>query len=194
MAFAWRREVLDDRLSNWYIRRNRIDSRAMWTNSVRRPARQWAAHQTLPPVLMAFASSCLRRTVPSEVMYQNPRTAATQRAFTCATPGRRRGLVDEALSADMDALLNWSLGGAHGTPRRSRSASRWPKSVFRQSRRRLDVRSIARRSTSRRAERQGSHPARQVTRLAVIRNSEVFKKTAAAKLGAKLRRPRLPPP
>ncbi|HVK12417.1 MAG TPA: class I tRNA ligase family protein [Gemmataceae bacterium] len=117
MAFCLEAEkFLDDRLSNWYIRRNRgrfqssagdLDAEGLES--------KWTAHQTLYVVLKTFAQLCAP-VVPflAETMYQNLRTPADpESVHLCDYPAVEPALVDEALSADMDALLELvTLGGA----------------------------------------------------------------------------------
>jgi isoleucyl-tRNA synthetase len=107
---------VDDRLSNWYIRRNRgrfqsnVDS---LDDAGRRD--KWAAHQTLYTVLTTLCK-LFAPVVPflSEAMYQNLRTATDpESVHLCDYPTADSALVDSDLSKDMDALLSLvSLGGA----------------------------------------------------------------------------------
>jgi isoleucyl-tRNA synthetase len=117
MAFCLEAErFVDDRLSNWYIRRNRgrfqsnVDS---LDDAGRRD--KWAAHQTLYTVLTTLCR-LFTPVIPflSEAMYQNLRTANDpESVHLCDFPEANSALVDERLSADMDALLELvSLGGA----------------------------------------------------------------------------------
>jgi isoleucyl-tRNA synthetase len=117
MAFCLEAErFVDDRLSNWYIRRNRgrlqsnVDS---LDDAGRRD--KWAAHQTLYTVLTALCK-LFAPVVPflTEAMWQNLRTAKDpESVHLCDYPQAKPELVDERLSKDMDALLELvSLGGA----------------------------------------------------------------------------------
>jgi isoleucyl-tRNA synthetase len=117
MAFCLEAErFVDDRLSNWYIRRNRgrfqsnVDS---LDDAGRRD--KWAAHQTLYTVLTTLCK-LFAPVIPflSEALYQNLRTAKDpEGVHLCDYPEANPALVDERLSEDMDALLELvSLGGA----------------------------------------------------------------------------------
>jgi isoleucyl-tRNA synthetase len=117
MAFCLEAErFVDDRLSNWYIRRNRgrFQSNVGELDDAGRQDK-WAAHQTLYTVLTTL-TKLFAPVVPflSEVMYQNLKTAADpESVHLCDFPRPDAGLVDAELSADMDALLDLvSLGGA----------------------------------------------------------------------------------
>lgn len=117
MAFCLEAErFVDDRLSNWYIRRNR----GRFQSNVEEQdaaglSDKWAAHQTLYTVI-ATLCKLFAPVVPflSEAMYQNLRTPADpESVHLCEYPAADPGLVDTELSADMDALLELvSLGGA----------------------------------------------------------------------------------
>jgi len=134
MAFCLEAErFVDDKLSNWYIRRNR---RRFW-KSEKGPDKQ-AAYQTLYAVLTTL-TKLFAPIMPflSEAMYQNlaasggrkpPDDASNQGAYAPRSPNSSsspdsvhlsdfpvvdKSLVDEQLSADMDALLRLvSLGSA----------------------------------------------------------------------------------
>jgi isoleucyl-tRNA synthetase len=117
MSFCLEAErFVDDRLSNWYIRRNRgrfqsnvevLDAAGLKD--------KWAAHQTLYTVLTTLCK-LLAPVVPflTEAMWQNLRRAGDpESVHLCNYPTADPALVDERLSADMDALLELvSLGGA----------------------------------------------------------------------------------
>jgi isoleucyl-tRNA synthetase len=117
IAFCLEAErFVDDRLSNWYIRRNRgrfqsnVDS---LDDAGRRD--KWAAHQTLYTVLTTLCK-LFAPVVPflTEAMWQNLRTEEDQESVhLCDYPEPNPALVDDRLSSDMDALLELvSLGGA----------------------------------------------------------------------------------
>jgi isoleucyl-tRNA synthetase len=108
-------QFIDDRLSNWYVRRNR---RRFW-KSEQSPDKR-AAYQTLYTVLLTLAK-LLAPIVPflTEVMYRNlapsswgdaPRSGSVH---LTDYPEADESLIDADLSADMDALLRLvSLGSA----------------------------------------------------------------------------------
>ena len=115
MAFCLEaEEFVDDKLSNWYVRRNR---RRFWKSE--QGADKLAAYQTLYTVLMTL-TKLFAPVMPflTETMYQNlgrdRRADGRRRASTCATiPRSDESLIDAELSADMDALLRLvSLGSA----------------------------------------------------------------------------------
>ena len=113
MAFCLEAEqFVDDRLSNWYIRRNR---RRFWKSET--GTDKWAAYQTLYTVLTTLVK-LFAPIVPflSEAMYQNlvvQGTGAEGSVHWCDFPEADEGLIDAQLSADMDALLRLvSLGSA----------------------------------------------------------------------------------
>ncbi len=113
MAFCLEAErFVDDKLSNWYVRRNR---RRFWKSE--KGADKLAAYQTLYEVLLTL-TKLFAPVVPflSETMYQNlTRDVAghAQSVHLCPYPVVNEGLIDEQLSADMDALLGLvSLGSA----------------------------------------------------------------------------------
>ena len=111
MAFCQEAEkFVDDRLSNWYIRRTR---RRFWKSE--KGDDKWAAYLTLYTVLTTLAR-LFAPIMPfaSEAMYLNlvpdgPKTSVHLTDFPVAD----ESLVDADLSADMDALLRLvSLGSA----------------------------------------------------------------------------------
>jgi isoleucyl-tRNA synthetase len=103
MAFCLEVEkFVDDKLSNWYVRRNR---RRFW-KSEKGPDKQ-AAYQTLYTVLLTLTKLCAP-VMPflTETMYQNLKTAGDRESVhLCDYPAVDESLIDERLSADMDALL-----------------------------------------------------------------------------------------
>ena len=128
MAFCLEAEqFIDDRLSNWYIRRNR---RRFWKSET--GTDKWAAYQTLYTVLTTLVK-VFAPIVPflSEAMYQNlvvQGAGAESSVHWCDFPEVDESLVDAQLSADMDALLRWfPLAPRPGTAPRSRSVSHSPR-------------------------------------------------------------------
>ncbi|MFO0848550.1 MAG: class I tRNA ligase family protein [Gemmataceae bacterium] len=117
MAFCLEAErFVDDRLSNWYVRRNR--DRFWSKNAELDDAGQrdkLAAYQTLYTVLRELAK-LIAPVTPflAETMWQNLRTAADpESVHLCDYPTADERLIDAELSADTDALLRLvSLGGA----------------------------------------------------------------------------------
>jgi isoleucyl-tRNA synthetase len=111
---------VDDKLSNWYVRRNR---RRFWKGE--RGKDKQAAYQTLYSVLTTLAK-LLAPVVPflAETMYQNlvikgqasggrQPPEVPDSVHLCDYPTVEASLIDERLSADMDALLRLvSLGSA----------------------------------------------------------------------------------
>jgi isoleucyl-tRNA synthetase len=104
---------VDDKLSNWYVRRNR---RRFW-KAERGPDKQ-AAYQTLYAVLVTLTKLC-GPIIPflSEQMYQNlvvhGAGLGPESVHLCDFPATDPALIDEGLSADMNALLEVvSLGSA----------------------------------------------------------------------------------
>lgn len=193
MAFCLEAEkFLDDRLSNWYIRRNRprlqsnvgdLDAAGLQD--------KWAAHQTLYTVLSTFAKLCAP-VVPflSEVMYQNLRTPNDpESVHLCDYPVADPALIDEGLSADMEALLVLvTLGGAARNAAKIKFRQplaevriqtdapvvRWSVERFAdQLREELNVKSVT------------LHD--KMTGPLLSSSAKLNKKTAAAKLGAKLK-------
>jgi len=117
MAFCLEAErFLDDRLSNWYIRRNRPRFQSN-VDELHEASRRdkWSAHQTLHTVLITL-SKLVAPVVPfqSEAMYQNLRNEADAESVHLSDfPTADPKLVEKDLSTDMDALLTLvSLGGA----------------------------------------------------------------------------------
>jgi isoleucyl-tRNA synthetase len=112
MAFCLEAErFVDDKLSNWYIRRNR---RRFWKSE--KGADKDAAYQTLYQVLVTLAK-LLAPVMPflSETMYQNLVPRAKERGesvhhcdypqVNAALVDESTALIDEELSADMEAML-----------------------------------------------------------------------------------------
>jgi isoleucyl-tRNA synthetase len=103
---------VDDKLSNWYIRRNRP---RFWKGE-HGPDKQ-AAYQTLHAVVTTLAK-LFAPIMPffSEAMYQNLVPQGKGRPTSihlCEYPQVDEALIDEELSADMEALLRLvSLGSA----------------------------------------------------------------------------------
>jgi isoleucyl-tRNA synthetase len=114
MAFCLEVEsFVDDRLSNWYVRRNR---RRFWKSE--KGADKLAAYQTLYTVLLTLTKLCAP-VMPflSEAMYQNlmirARNAKLESVHLADFPEVDESLIDEELSRDMQALLRLvSLGSA----------------------------------------------------------------------------------
>ena len=116
MAFCLEAETfVDDKLSNWYVRRNR---RRFWKSEESKD--KLAAYQTLYTVL----TTLIRLFAPimpflTEVMYQNlerdenENTDRSRSIHHCNFPEVDDTLIDAELSADMEALLRLvSLGSA----------------------------------------------------------------------------------
>jgi isoleucyl-tRNA synthetase len=101
---------VDDKLSNWYVRRNR---RRFW--KAEEGADKLAAFQTLHTVLVTL-TKLIAPVMPflTEEMYRNLVPGPDDRSVhLCDFPQADGGLIDEQLSADMEALLRLvSLGGA----------------------------------------------------------------------------------
>jgi isoleucyl-tRNA synthetase len=113
MAFCLEAEkFIDDKLSNWYVRRNR---RRFWKSE--KGADKEAAYQTLYNVLTTLVK-LFAPVMPflSEAMYQNLRAGSVSDGSSvhlCDFPQVDDSLIDADLSADMDALLRLvSLGSA----------------------------------------------------------------------------------
>src|SRR5262249_45006117 len=111
MAFCLKaEEFVDDKLSNWYVRRNK---RRFWESE--QGPDKLAAYQTLYTVLVTLAK-LFAPVIPflSETMWQNLRTPAdAESVHLCDYPEPDLSLVDDELSADVDALLKLvSLGSA----------------------------------------------------------------------------------
>ncbi len=111
-AFCQKVETfVDDKLSNWWVRRSR---KRMWKSE--QGSEKQAAYQTLYTVLMTL-TKLIAPIMPflSETMYQNliPGEAWKTSVHWCEYPRVDKALIDEQLSADMDALLCLvSLGSA----------------------------------------------------------------------------------
>ncbi len=115
MAFCLKAEAfVDDKLSNWYVRRNR---RRFWRS-------EWgtdklAVYQTLYTVLVTLVKLCAP-VIPfvTEKMYRNLRepsdeSGRPESVHLCAYPSADETLIDHELSDEMDALLRLvSLGGS----------------------------------------------------------------------------------
>ncbi len=108
MAFCLEAEsFVDDRLSNWYVRRNR---RRFWKSE--KGSDKLAAYQTLYTVLTTLTKLCAP-VMPflTETMHQNliearsPREGGRESIHLCEFPHGDESLIDAELSADMDALL-----------------------------------------------------------------------------------------
>ncbi|HEV3448829.1 MAG TPA: isoleucine--tRNA ligase, partial [Gemmataceae bacterium] len=114
MAFCLKAEqFVDDRLSNWYVRRNR---RRFWKSE--KGSDKLAAYQTLYTVLTTL-TRLIAPVMPflAESMYQNltPRAAGSrpESVHWCDFPQVDRSLIEAELSADMEALLRLvSIGSA----------------------------------------------------------------------------------
>ncbi len=108
-------QFIDDKLSNWYIRRNR---RRFWRSEQGKD--KLAAYQTLYTVLVTL-TKLLAPIMPflAEQMYQNLKPARSaskgwpESVHHCDFPAADESLIDAELSADMAALLRLvSLGSA----------------------------------------------------------------------------------
>jgi isoleucyl-tRNA synthetase len=101
---------IDDKVSNWYVRRNR---RRFWKSE--HGADKQAAYQTLYTVL-ATLTKLFAPVMPflSETVYQNLKTPSEpESVHLCGFPKEDETLIDEQLSDDMEALLRLvSLGSA----------------------------------------------------------------------------------
>ncbi len=111
MAFCLEAErFVDDKLSNWYVRRNR---RRFWKSE--QGEDKLAAYQTLYAVLTTL-TKLIAPVVPflAEMMHQNLRAESDpQSVHLCDYPERGEFQVDEELSADVNALLRLvSLGSS----------------------------------------------------------------------------------
>jgi isoleucyl-tRNA synthetase len=116
MAFCLKaEEFVDDKLSNWYVRRNR---RRFWKSE--KGADKLAAYQTLYTVLTTLVKLCAP-VIPfmTEEMYQNlkPQDERSDSwgssVHLCDYPIADERLIDHELSDEMDALLRIvSLGGS----------------------------------------------------------------------------------
>src|SRR5262245_23554499 len=109
MAFCLEAErFVDDRLSNWYIRRNRgrFQSNVADLDEAGRHDK-WAAHQTLHTVLTTLCK-LFAPVVPflSEMIWQNLRTDGDPKSIhLCDYPERDEALRDPKLSSMMNGLL-----------------------------------------------------------------------------------------
>ena len=191
MAFCLEAEkFVDDRLSNWYIRRNRSrfqDNVAELDEAGKRD--KFAAHQTLYSVMTTLCKLCAP-IIPflSEVMFQNLREETDpESVHLCPFPLADASRMDQQLSDDMDALLNLvSLGGA---------ARNVAKIKVRQPLAELRIQSeheSVRRAVVRFAEQIREELNVKLVTLAdgaglLKATAKLNKKTAAAKLGAKLK-------
>jgi isoleucyl-tRNA synthetase len=104
-------KFVDDKLSNWYVRRNR---RRFWKSEQSEDKR--AAYQTLYTVLTTL-TRLFAPVIPflTEVMHRNLARGphAAESVHLTDFPEADASLIDEALSAEMDALLRLvSLGAA----------------------------------------------------------------------------------
>jgi isoleucyl-tRNA synthetase len=111
MGFCLEAErFVDDKLSNWYVRRSR---RRFWKSE--QGADKLAAYQTLYAVLTTLCK-LLGPVVPflAEEIYQNLRTGADpESVHLCDFPAVEESLIDQQLSADVEALLRLvTLGSA----------------------------------------------------------------------------------
>jgi isoleucyl-tRNA synthetase len=112
MAFCLKaEEFVDDKLSNWYVRRNR---RRFWKSE--HGADKLAAYETLYTVLTMLVKLCAP-VIPfmTEKMFQNlsEPEASAKSVHLCDYPIADESLIDHELSDEMDALLRLvSLGGA----------------------------------------------------------------------------------
>ena len=114
MAFCLKaEEFVDDKLSNWYVRRNR---RRFWKSE--KSVDKLAAYQTLRTVLTTLVKLCAP-VIPfmAETMYRNlyepEALTAVPSVHLCEYPVADETLIDHELSDEMDALLRLvSLGGS----------------------------------------------------------------------------------
>jgi isoleucyl-tRNA synthetase len=109
MAFCLEAEkFVDDKLSNWYVRRSR---RRFWKSE--HGTDKQAAYQTLHTVLLTL-TKLFAPIMPflTETMYQNLRTADMPESIhLCDFPRVEESLIDADLSVEMDRLLDLvSLG------------------------------------------------------------------------------------
>jgi isoleucyl-tRNA synthetase len=106
MAFCLKaEEFVDEKLSNWYVRRNR---RRFWKSE--KGADKWAAYQTLYTVLTTLVK-LFAPVMPflTEALYQNlvvKGLGEGSSVHLCEYPEVDEGLIDAELSADMDTLLH----------------------------------------------------------------------------------------
>lgn len=117
MSFCLEAErFIDDRLSNWYVRRNRD---RFWSKNAELNATgqrdKLAAYQTLYTVLTTL-TKLIAPTVPflAETIWKNLRTPAdAESVHLCDYPIADATQIDTVLSQDMEALLRLvSLGGS----------------------------------------------------------------------------------
>ncbi len=111
MAFCLEAEkFIDDKLSNWYVRRSR---RRFWKSE--HGSDKLAAYQTLHTVLLTLAK-LFAPIMPflADAMYLNLTQARDKESVhLCKYPDVNPALIDQQLSDDMDALLGLvSLGSA----------------------------------------------------------------------------------
>lgn len=116
MAFCLETEkFVDDKLSNWYVRRNR---KRFWSKNAELNASQkrdkLAAYQTLYRVLLTL-TKLVAPIMPflSETMYQNLKAGDDNKesVHLCTYPSVEEPLIDQRLSSDLAALLELvSLG------------------------------------------------------------------------------------
>jgi isoleucyl-tRNA synthetase len=115
MAFCLKaEEFVDDKLSNWYVRRNR---RRFWKSE--KGADKQAAYQTLYTVVTTLVKLCAP-VIPfmTEKMYQNlgePSRVSgrVKSVHLCDYPIADERLIDHELSEEMDAILRLvSLGAS----------------------------------------------------------------------------------
>jgi isoleucyl-tRNA synthetase len=103
-------KYIDDKLSNWYVRRNR---RRFWKSE--KGDDKLAAYQTLYTVLLTVTKLCAP-VIPflTEVMYQNLKLESDpESVHLCDYPQVDERQLDESLSDETNALLNLvSLGSA----------------------------------------------------------------------------------
>ena len=119
-------KFVDDKVSNWYVRRNR---RRFWKAD--KGADKTAAYQTLYTVLATFAK-LIAPVVPflAEAIYDNLKAPGSpegnaESVHLCRYPVADEGLIDDNLSAETEALLNLvSLG--HSARKQSKMKVRQP--------------------------------------------------------------------
>jgi isoleucyl-tRNA synthetase len=181
---------VDDRLSNWYVRRNR---RRFWSKNSELDAAgskdKLAAYQSLHEVLKTLCRLCAP-VVPfaCEVIWKNLTDGSAGSVHVQAFPVSDAGRIDSVLSEDMSALLRLiSLGGAArnvakvktrqplaelvvqpGNEAEGRAVDRFAEQITEE----LNVKAVRLHS--------GKSPLLSAT-------ARLNKKTAAAKLGPKLR-------
>jgi len=101
---------VDDKLSNWYVRRER---RRFWKEE--KGSHKWAAYQTLHTVLVTL-TKLFAPIMPflSEAMYRNLKCGKNgESVHLCDFPEADEDLIDTPLSENMEALLRLtSLGSA----------------------------------------------------------------------------------